>query len=245
MDADRHLIVSRGDFRSLFAAWEAHAQLWDGAPDGLSSTLLRQGLAGGVMHLSNMPRDLSFGLTIHLHEPPTNVFVTGSAKESSVTGRVFVKDVKQLESSRIFMQSQRPEQEPSLSVLEVQGFDVLEYLESYYLNSEQRFARFFELAEGDFLQVVSLPGAEPGLFSRLYRDSARALLDSDPVLLEERTFFFQCGCNPQKMMKALRDIFGGSPDELFEGDERVETSCPRCGRRWWVTRAEFAAGDDE
>ncbi|MCA9728557.1 MAG: Hsp33 family molecular chaperone HslO, partial [Candidatus Eisenbacteria bacterium] len=243
IDEERHLIVSHGDFRDFFAAWESHVKIWDGLPDGLGSVMMRQALAVGVLHLSNAPRDLSFGLTIHLHTPPTNVFVTGHAADSAVTGRIYVDGVKQMESSRVYMQSQRPEHEPSLSVLEVHGFDILEFLESYYLNSEQRHARFFELAEeGGYLQVLSLPGADPALFSKLDRDSAAALLRQDLTVLEERTFFFQCGCTPQKMMTALHDIFGERPDELFQGDERVETSCPRCGRRWWVTREEFSDG---
>lgn len=239
MDSARHLVISRGNFGDFFSAWESHVQLWDGMPDGLSKTMMRQGLAVGALHLSNAPRDLSFGMTVHLETPPTNVFITGNGPEASVTGRVYVDGVKQLESSRLYMQSQRPEQEPSLSVLEVHGFDVLEFCESYYLNSEQRPARFFELEGDDFLQVLSLPGADAGLIAKLDRETAVELLAEEPVLLEERTFFFQCGCNPQRMMKALRDIFSERPEELFQGDDRVETSCPRCGRRWWVTREEF------
>lgn len=239
MNSERHLVISRGNFHDFFAAWESHVLLWDGMPDGLGKVMMRQGLAIGAIHLSNAPRDMSFGMTIHLHTPPTNVFVTGNGPEASITGRVYVDGVKQLESSRLYMQSQRPGQEPSLSLLEVHGFDVLEFCESYYLNSEQRLARFFELTDDEYLQVLSLPGADGDFFAGLDRDSAVALLSEELVLLEERTFFFQCGCNPQRMMKALRDIFSAQPDELFQGDDRVETSCPRCGRRWWVTREEF------
>jgi molecular chaperone Hsp33 len=239
MDSERHLVISHGDYRDFFSAWESHVQLWDGMPDGLGKVMMKQALAIGALHLSNSPRDLSFGLTIHLHNPPTNVFVTGNGPEAAVTGRVYVDGVKQLESSRLYMQSQRPDQEPSLSVLEVHGFDVLEFCETYYLNSDQRPARFFELTNDEYLQVLSLPGADSGFIAGLDRDAAAALLAEDPVLLEERGFFFQCGCNPQRMMKAIRDIFSDRPDELFQGDDRVETSCPRCGRRWWVTREEF------
>ncbi|MDM7914426.1 MAG: Hsp33 family molecular chaperone HslO, partial [Candidatus Eisenbacteria bacterium] len=51
----------------------------------------------------------------------------------------------------------------------------------------------------------------------------------------------ECGCSPAKMLRALRTILAEQPEELFQGDERVETSCPRCGRRWWVTREQFEA----
>lgn len=241
IDMQQRLIVSHGDFAEFLEAYLDHIKLWDDEPDGLSYTFMRQGLAGAVMHLSNAPRDQSFGITVHVHEPPTNVFFAGSSPESSVTGRVYTDGVKPHESSRVYVQSVRPKSEPTQSVVEVQGFDLLEFFRDYYLASEQRMARFYELDGDEFMQVISLPGAEEDFFAELTREKARAMLQDGLTLLEERTFFFHCGCNPEKMMNALQSLFGTNPDELFQGDPRVETHCPRCGRRWWVTREEFEA----
>jgi molecular chaperone Hsp33 len=238
-----HVIVSTGSFDEFFRAWEAHARVWSHEIDGLSDVLMRQSLAAGVLHLSNRPRDESFGLTIHVPAPPTNVFITGSGRESTVTGRTWTDGVKAHPSPRLYMQSHRPNHEPTLSVLEVHGLDVLLYLEDYYRESEQRPARFFELEGSSFLQVLALPSAEDDLFRRLDRGGAAALVEGPHEVLEERTFFFQCGCNPQRMLRALHDIYDRDPEDLFQGEERVETQCPRCGRRWWMTREEFGVDD--
>lgn len=235
----RHVIVSTGDLTDFFRAWETHSQVWNHDLDGLSTVMMRQSLAAGVLHLSNRPRDESFGLTIHIPEPATNVFITGMGSESTVTGRTWTDGVKPHPSPRLYMQSHRPKHEPTLSVLEVDGFDVLVFLETYYLESEQRPARFFELEGDRILQVLSLPGADEVSIARLDREKAAAILQEPHELLEERTFFFQCGCNPQRMLVALRGIFEKDPEDLFQGDWRVETQCPRCGRRWWITREEF------
>ena len=242
IDTENRAIVSHGDFGEFLQAYLSHTKLWDDEPDGLSYTFMRQGLAGSVIHLSNAPRDQSFGITVHIHEPPTNVFFAGSSPESSVTGRVYTDGVKAHESSRVYVQSVRPKAEPTQSIVEVQGLDLLVYFQDYYLASEQRMARFYELDDDRFMQVISLPGAEPEFFGRMTRESAQQMLQEDGLtLLEERVFLFHCGCNPEKMMAALQDLFGKTPEELFQGDERVETHCPRCGRRWWITRDEFDA----
>ena len=240
LDPEKRLILSCGNFADFFEAYRAHVEVWGEAKDGLSETFMRQGLAAGVIHLSNAPRDISYGATIHLSHPPTNVFLAGDAIESSVTGRVYVEGVKDLGSSRLYMQSQRPRQEPSLSVLEVEGLDLLDIFERYYLESEQRPIRLFELEGDEFIQVASLPGADVDFFPALTRETAGALFENEEnQLLEARPFFFQCGCNPQRMLIALRRMFADDPDEIFQGDPQIEASCPRCGRRWWISREEF------
>ena len=47
------------------------------------------------------------------------------------------------------------------------------------------------------------------------------------------------------MIGVVREVFRDNPDELFAGDDGVEISCPRCGRRWWVDRARFDGDDSE
>lgn len=245
LDQERQIILSVGDFTDFFAAYQNHVELWGEPLDGLSDVFLRQGLAAGVIHLSNEPRDMSFGLTIHIVKPPTNVFIAGDSRESAVTGRIHVDGVKELESSRLYMQSQRPNREPSLSIIEVHSLDLLDFYEKYYRESEQRPARFFELDEASFAQVAALPGADPDFFPGLDRDQTKELLaQEDLQLLEARPFFFQCGCNPDRMITALRQMFGGNPEEIFEGDPKIEVTCPRCGRRWWVSREEFDKYED-
>lgn len=234
----RNVILSEGHFGSLLEAYANHARIWQTDSDGLIDVMMRQGLAALTLHLANRPRDTSVGLTLNLKRPPLNLFLTGEASERTVTGRAFVDGVRVAESSRLFMQARRPLHEPTQSTIEVEGFDLLEIFEQYYARSEQHPARFFELGTDAYLMVLALPGIDGAWLRGLDPDGARALLD-DTTPLEDRTFRFECGCNPQKMVAALRSLFEGRPEELFQGETQVEASCPRCGRRWWIQAEGF------
>ncbi len=237
-DNKRSILVSEGDFGLFIRAWLRHVALWDKIPDGFATLLVRQGLAAEVLTLANRPRDENIAWTLNLRHPPTNLFLTGSARDSTATGRVFTEDVRVAESSRLFVQTVRPGHEPALSVIDVTGLDVLEIFEQWFARSEQNPARFFELEEDRFVQVRGMPGVNREWLLSIAREDLPGLI-AESMLLEERTFRFECGCTPQRMIEALQGVFASNPDDLFLGDDRVEVTCPRCGRRWWVTREHF------
>ncbi len=236
----RSVIVSSGSFAALHEAWQRHAALWQGEPDPLSFVMMGQGLAAAALHLANRPRDEVVAWTISLQRPPTNIFLTGEASRAIVTGRAFTEGVRPAESNRLYVQTLRSRGEPMTSSVEVEGIDILGIFEQYYDRSEQMPARFHELEDGRFAMVLGLPGSDREWIRSLGREDLAALIgESRP--LEDRSFRFECGCSPRKMLSALRSIFAKGIEELFRGEEGVETSCPRCGRRWWVTRAQFVS----
>jgi molecular chaperone Hsp33 len=241
VDNDRACLIASGDFADLLAGWWRHAVLWEGEPDGLSSTLMRQGLAAAVLHLANRPRNETIAWTLNLKQPPTNLFLTGSSVESTITGRVITDGVKTEESSRLYVQVVRPRGEPQTSRLDVEGFDVLEIFEQYFDRSEQNPARFFPFEQERFAAVLGLPGVDPDWLKALQVDAARDLVNT-ATTIEERSFRFECGCSPARIVEVMRSLFAEKPDELFHHEERVEVFCPRCGRRWWVDREQFDAG---
>jgi hypothetical protein len=42
------------------------------------------------------------------------------------------------------------------------------------------------------------------------------------------------------MQDVIASLFHGKTDQLFQGEDGVEVFCPRCGRRWWITRKDLA-----
>lgn len=236
----RSAIVSSGDFGSVTQAWREHAAVWQGEPDPLSSVMMAQGLAAAALHLANRPRDEIVAWTLNFQSPPTNIFLTGEAGRGIVTGRAFTEGVRTAASSRLYVQTLRAKGEPASSSIEIHGLDLLEVFEQYYDRSEQMPARFFDYEDGRFAMVLGLPGVDRRWVGSLGRDDLAALADGFRPI-EDRPFRFECGCNPRKMLSALRSIFAKDPVDLFRGEEGVETSCPRCGRRWWVTREQFAS----
>jgi molecular chaperone Hsp33 len=244
LDDTRSIILTTGDFTQVIEAWTRHCELWHGESDGLSRVLMRQGLAAAALHLANRPNDELVGWTLNLLQPPTNVFLTGDVRKAIVTGRVYTDGVRTADHSRLFVQTSRASQpEPFQSAIDVTGFDVLEIFEQYYSRSEQNPARFFELDANRFAMVLGLPGVDPLWIQHLEPGSFEGTFAAARAI-DGRAFRFECGCSPTKMLRALRSIFENDPDDLFRGEDRVETFCPRCGRRWWVTREQFLAPAD-
>ncbi len=52
---------------------------------------------------------------------------------------------------------------------------------------------------------------------------------------------FACGCNQERMLTMLAPIMRSEPDSLFEGEETIRISCPRCGARHTITREALEA----
>lgn len=235
----RNVILSEGHFGSLLEAYANHARIWQTDSDGLIDVMMRQGLAALTLHLANRPRDTSVGLTLNLKRPPLNLFLTGEAGERTVTGRAFVDGVRVAESSRLFMQARRPLHEPTQSTIEVEGFKNCWKSSSSTTPgpsstrpASSNWARMPTSWSWPFRGSMP-PGYAP------WTRTVPGRCSTTPAPLEDRTFRFECGCNPQKMIAALRSLFEGRPEELFQGESQVEASCPRCGRRWWIQAEGF------
>jgi molecular chaperone Hsp33 len=239
MDRDHGAIISRADFRELFRAYLDHVMLWEGKPpDGLVEVMMRQALAAGTLHLATKRRGEQVAWTLNVAEPPLNVFVTGDNERCMITGRAFTEDVRTVERSRFFVETRRGE-ESFRSVIEVSGLDVLGVFDQFYVQSEQRRGRFYELSDTVFMMVFGLPVAGPDWVESIELEQARSLDLGTLQPLDTLTYWFQCGCDPEQMLRAVRAIYHGKIDELFQEDERIVLACPRCGRRWPISRERF------
>lgn len=242
LSPDKTLVTTEGRFTDLFEAWLRHVRIWEGEPDGLSTVMMRQGLAAACLVMTNRPPYETLAWTLNIHHPPTNLFLTSDGQRGNVTGRVLTQGVHTEGMSRFFVEIARPGQEPHLSSVEVKGLDILVLFEQYYQASEQYPARFFERDDDRFVMVLSLPGADNGRLMAMDAEEADRLLEGSSDL-QSRTFVFDCGCNPDRMLLTVKSIFQQDPEELFRGEEKVEAHCPRCGRRWWITKEQFDSGE--
>jgi molecular chaperone Hsp33 len=238
MENEHSALLAIGDFSDLLAAWRRHVSLWEGDPDPFSHALMQDGLAAASLHLSNRLKNEVIAWTLNLREPRRNLFLTGGTADGHVTGRVMSEGVRVEERSRLFVQVSRPRHEPHTSVTAVEGLDLLDIFEQFYAQSEQLPARFFRLPEEIYVSIHALPGVDRDWIASLEIADTLRLAGASP-LIEERIFRFECGCTPEKMHRTVRALFGDKPDELFREDSRVEVSCPRCGRQWWLSREEF------
>ncbi|MFO0984633.1 MAG: Hsp33 family molecular chaperone HslO [Planctomycetota bacterium] len=236
VDEQHVALFVRGDFAGMFAAYRDHVKLWGEAPDGLSLVMMRQALGAACLYLSSRPLDETVAWTINIKQPPLNLFVTGDAGQCNVTGRVFAEHVEVGATSRLFVEAHRARGEPYRSVIDITGLDVIEIFEQFSLRSDQIKARFFELGDADFLMVRGCPGSSEDWLRSLDRERAALRMHELTRKLDEKVFWFKCGCSLERILQALRRIYAQQFDELFRGESHVEVACPRCGRRWQVAR---------
>ncbi|MEM7167593.1 MAG: Hsp33 family molecular chaperone HslO [Planctomycetota bacterium] len=239
LDHEKNVLFAHGQFEPIFLAYIDHSRRWEEPPEPLIETMMRQGLAAAALHLSCRPIDESVGWTISIQEPPLNLFLTGDAGTERVAGRSFDHGVEPADHNRLYVQSSRHHAPPSKSMLDVAGLDILGVFEQYYRQSEQFPARFFDYENGYYVMVLGLPGVDPAWLDSLERDTAFAALRQSERPLDQRMFYFSCGCDPKRMREVVDSIYKDNPEDLFQGESRVEIQCPRCARRWELHRDAF------
>jgi len=242
VDRAKDVVIARGAMDGLFEDYRRHASEWSKLPEEPFLSMMSRALVAATLNLALLPPDEFTAWTLNIKEPPMNFFVCGDNNQFVVTGRFYTCDVKTGDSSRLFMESQRPKREPTHSVLDVEGRDVFAIFEEFYARSEQIPSRLFDLSKNEFVLVRGLPKADLEWLSSLDPAGIERHLEQELELIEKRSYRFHCGCNPKIILQVMQGMFRDKPGELFLGESQVEVHCPRCGRRWWVTREDFDAG---
>lgn len=238
----REVLIARGAFGPLFADYREHSRRWVGEPAGLVLDLMRDGLAAAGLYLTFRALDEHTAWTINLAEPPLNIFLTSDARAGTVTGRHFAEHVTTTEHNRIFVQSVRTMGPPQLSSTEVKGLEMLPIFEQYFARSEQWPARFFALGGDTYVMLSALPGVDADWIAGVRREDLPALYAADDLrALDERVVIFACSCDERRVHQVVRALFADRREELFRGEELVEVQCPRCGRAYGMSRADFDA----
>ena len=242
LDPDRDASIARGRFDRLFAAYLKHARKWTALPTGEMESMMTSGLAAATLDLALRPPDEFTAWTLNIKNPPLNFFFCGDNAEFIITGRVFIRDVQTADSSRLFVESQRPKRKPTQSSVDVDGMNVLDIFGQFYDRSEQLPSRFHRLQGDEFALIQGLPQVDEDWLRSLDVKKTRDYLGQDFTQTDERIYRFRCGCNFKTILKVVRGMYKDNAEELFLGEAKVEVSCPRCGRHWWLSRKEFGVG---
>ncbi len=243
VDRERDIVFSRLDVEPLYQAYLEHANHWGVLPKDAALARVRPFLAGVTLHLSLSPPDEFTAWTWNQRQPPTNYFFSGDNNDFIVVGRVWEgQRVQTSDASRLYFESQRPRREPQRSMIEVEGLEPLALFERYYLRSVQAEARLFCFAENEFVLLQALPHANKPWFAGLSANDVGEYLTKEHEPIEERGYRFRCRCDHLRIFEILYKTYEGNADALFEGDPEVETACPRCGRKFMITREDFEKG---
>ena len=239
---NRNALLARADFGDLFVDYYLHLADQQIRPAPEHDALFKRALAGFVLHCASRPWNEMTAWTINFQQPLVNVFLTGDNENGAVTGRIFDDNVRVLPENLFYADVVRGQQPKRRSTVNFHGSDPLAAVERFYAQSEQRAARYFQLGEESFAMLTEHPDCDLAWFRALTVEQVRELDQTETVVLMERRIQrWHCGCNQQRMLEVLAPAFKAGPDQLFDGDEKLEIRCPRCGARHAVTREALEA----
>jgi molecular chaperone Hsp33 len=231
----RNALMLRGQFTPIFTDYYLHLMEHKLRHKEQLDTIIKDKLAFLTLHLVARPWAETIAWTVNLRAPRVNFFVTGSSVEESVTGHLFTENVKESDRNILYSQTMLTGSEGRKSTVELIDNDPAKWIETYYLQSEQRPARAFRLADENYVLIAAQPDCDLEWLEGLSTKDVEMIADAEQMkLLETRKFRFNCGCSPERFLPALAQ-YKDNKEELFQGDPAVEICCPRCGAKHVIT----------
>lgn len=238
----RNALLARANFGELFVDYYLHLGAHQLKPAPEHDRLFKRALAAFVLHCASRPRPEHIAWTINFQSPRVNLFLAADNETGAVTGRVFDENVRELPENIFYADVVRGRQPKRRSAVNFTGADPLAAVERFYSQSEQRGARYFELAEEEFALLTEHPDCDLAWFRGLDAAQVRRLESAETLApLERRTYRWHCGCNQPRMFEILAPTMRQDPEALFGGDQVIEIRCPRCGGRHAITREAMEA----
>jgi molecular chaperone Hsp33 len=194
------------------------------------------------LHCATRPWNETVAWTINLQDPLLNIFVTGTSIDGTVTGQVFTEQVRRRNGNLFCADVVRGNAQPRRSLVDFRTTDMMAAVEHFYVQSEQRAARYFRIGDDDFVLVAAEPGCDLDWLGALDEKTVKVLDEKEDLsLLEQRRFKWSCGCTQQRMLEVLAPTYQTDPEAIFAGQDVVRISCPRCGGRHTITKEALEA----
>lgn len=239
---NRNALLARANFSDLYVDYYLHLGSQQIKPSAEADAMFKRALAAFTLHSASRPWNELTAWTINFQQPLVNLFLTGDNDTGAITGRIFDENVKELPENIFYADVVRGREPKRRSAVSFAGNDPILAAERFYAQSEQRVARYFQVAEEEFAMVTELPDCDLGWLNGLTAEQVRAF-DTTETLgpMERRIYRWHCGCNQQRMMEVLAPTMRQNPDELFGDEDKIEIRCPRCGARHAITREAMEA----
>ncbi len=238
----RNALLARAEFSELFVEYYLHLSEAGIRPGTQEDEMLKELIAMIGLHCASRPWNETTAWTVNFQNPPLNLFVSGDNRFGALVGRSFTEAVHERSRGIFYADTLREGMPLRRSVVEFDQESVLESVEHFYRQSEQRPARLFRCGSEDYALVVAQPGCDHEWLESLTADCVMVLGEREELgLLEERRYQWRCGCDEQKILGILAPVFRAEGEGLFEGEPTVRMQCPRCGARFVVTREALEA----
>jgi molecular chaperone Hsp33 len=238
----RNALVARAEFSKIYIDYYLHVADCGLQVSAEEAEFARNALAAITLHGASRPRNERAAWTVNFQSPLLNVFAAGDNPSGTVVANVFSEGVRVGAQNLFYADTIRGDAASRRSVVDFEGSDFFAASERYYAHSEQRLTRFFLYGDDEHVLVAAQPDCDLEWLAGLDAEAVRQLDKTEQLaLLEQRRYHFECGCTHERMMRAILPTFRQDADGLFEGDEVIRMSCPRCGVRHAITREALEA----
>lgn len=238
----RNSLIAKADFGPLYIDYYLHLADNDLRPEPAHDRIFKGALAAFVLHCASRPRNEIIAWTLNFQEPLLNLFLVADNDLGTVAGRIFTEHVKKGDHNLFFAEVVAGRSPLRRSAVNFEGSDPFQAVERFYDQSEQRPARYFQLAGEEFAVLCAHPDYDAAWFQSVGTEGIRDLDETETVApLERRSYRWHCGCNQQRILKVLEPSMRENPEELFGQEEALRVECPRCAGRYTVTRETMEA----
>jgi molecular chaperone Hsp33 len=238
----RNALLTRAEFSDLFVDYYLHLADLHLQPTPEHDRLFKEALASLTLHCAARPWNETIAWTLNFQNPLLNIFVHGSNPLGTVIGRSFPEHVRENDCNLFFADIVRNNSLPHRSTIQFEGSSAFIAAETYYKQSEQRLARYFEVAPEEYVFISAQPDCDTAWLQSLTLEKVQKLDQQEELsLLESRNYRWNCGCNEHRMMTILSPSMKSSPEALFGGAATIKMTCPRCGQRTIITRESMEA----
>jgi len=239
----RNVLLVQGDLSPLFTDYYLHLADHHLRHPPEQDTIFKNALAAFALHCAARPLGEHIAWTVNFQQPLLNLFLTGDNEDGTVTGRLFTENVKEavhniFYSDIVTIRGARPRR----SVVTFTGADPFAVVETYYRQSEQRPARYFDLGEDVYAMLVAHPDCDERWLAAVDGPGLAAATARETLARIERRFVeWRCGCTHRRILATLMAAAKDDMAGLFGADESVRVSCPRCAAQYVITREALEA----
>lgn len=240
----RNALLCAADFGPMFMDLYLHLGQAGVVLEGGADEKLKLMLAALGLHAASRPHADTCAWTLHLEAERMNLFAVAENPTGHVTGQVFTENIRSTGGNVLHAEIAGPGGERRRSTVDVGASDVLAAAGQYYMRSEQRPARYFELGGDAFALLVAQPDCDTDWLESVAVDEVRKLAsDASRPPMETRHYRFFCGCSPVRVAEALAPALRHDLEGVYGGDTHITVTCPRCGTRHELARELFEATD--
>jgi len=239
----RNVMLLQADLAPLFVDYYLHLADHGIRHSPENDELLKQALTAFTLHSAARPRNEHLSWTIGLQNPGLNLFATADNEDCTVAGRLFTENVREAPRSVFYSEIMAGRgAEKRRSVVNFDGRNLFRAAETFYAESEQRPARFFDLGDERFALLLSHPDCDEAWLRDVTLEDVKSLGRTQTLArIERRLYRWHCGCAQKRIIAALAPVAQQGLGDLFGDSEVIHVQCPRCAANYTITREAMEA----